>query len=261
VALQHERQPGRPASALLIQALDLLHAHRGQAGGCDRHGFVEAQLEVVPIDGCHVLVRDQSGIAVRRIAPAHDQQHAVGWDFGDRVSDQSVERVFGVDLLVVVEHDGGAVGQQAEQLTKKSAREPRHVVLVLRGEQRERLAVLAGERPARLSQVVEERRQIGVTWVYLVPDATNLAAIQPCRHHGRLACARRAHDADCRLAPSCLVQPVEQPLSLYRLMKARSGELCERAGWPRHNSTQDSSPESTPTGYPDPSYIPPTDVP
>jgi hypothetical protein len=151
-----------------------------------------------------------------------------------------VERVLRIHLLVIVEDDGGTVGQQTEQLAEETARESRHVVLVFGGEQRQGRPVLPGERPARLPEIVEKRRRIGVASIDLVPDAGNLPAIQPCPHHRRLASTRRAYDASSRLAPSCPVQSGKQPAAFHRLVKTRTGQFCKRARWPGHENPTDS---------------------
>jgi len=87
----------------------------------------------------------------------------------DRDSQHAVERILGVDVLAVVEHQAGLVEPRIK-VTEVIARERLHVPRIGGFELRQRLGS-APLRLHRLREIEKERGDVGIPAVHLVPEA------------------------------------------------------------------------------------------
>ena len=151
-----------------------------------------------------------------------------------------VEYAGAVDLASL----GGQVGSAAvqhqrerrcelgEQALEVAPREDGEAGLVLRREERELLA-LAFARAGGEAEVIEERGDVGVAFVELVPERRDLGLVEPARRERGLAAARRAGDPGDGMV---LLQQLEEAPARQHAGHARPSRLAQRYfARPRHS--------------------------
>src|SRR5262245_31545206 len=159
----------------------------------------------------------------RRLAATDEDDPPAGRDLGDGLRHDVVKRGLARQVLVVVEDDREWSLQPAVELAEEAPREHGDAVAVLGCQQRERPPA-ARRGPA---EVVEERGDVGVAFVDLVPEPAGLAPRKVARHQRRLARARRRpYPGDWFLPGE--IEPPNQPSPHQDLGLGRTGGLRQR---------------------------------
>src|SRR5215475_5925979 len=117
------------------------------------------------------MVEAVTGERRRRLAAADEDDPPAGRDLGDGLRHDVVESGLARQVLVVVEDDREWSLQPVVELAEEAPREYGDAVAVLGRQQRERPpATRRGQ-----AEVVEERGDVGVAFVDLIPESAGLA--------------------------------------------------------------------------------------
>src|SRR5262249_20227856 len=157
------------------------------------------------------------------IAAADEDDPPSSRDLGNALCHDVVENGVTRQVLVVVEDYSKGRLQPAVELAEEAPTEQHDAVAVLGRQQRERPpATRRGS-----AEIVEERGDVGVPFVDLIPESAGLARRKVARHQRRLARARRRPKPGDGLLPSEIESP-DQPRPHQGLGLRRTGGLRQR---------------------------------
>src|SRR5215469_16202154 len=181
------------------------------------------ETELRPSENLEMLMEAVTGEGRRRIATADEDDPPTVRDLGDGLRHDVVESGIARHVLVVVEDDGERRSQSAVKLAEEAPSEHGDVLAVLGRQQRKRPpATWRGQ-----AEVVEERGDVGVAFVELVPEPAGLARRDVARDQGRLPRAwRRPYPRD-RFLPG-EIEPLNQPRPHQDLRLRGTGGLRQR---------------------------------
>ena len=223
--LEHENQTGHPSVGALLEAADLFAPKRPscmQPGDPPR--FLSGQPHLLPPDDRRQPVGAQRGEHGRRSAPAHQEKVHLRGKTGRRVPDHVVQHRLRWNLLIVVEHHHRRRGEPGEQFVEEPAGEHGEAGKVFGGEEGHRLPLARGRPLRRQPHVVEERRDVRVPLVHLVPEAGKVPDVNvTADERGFPGAGRRRYPGDGPLAG--VVQQPEQPLAGEIPCYLRRGDL------------------------------------
>src|SRR5262245_37812730 len=141
-----------------------------------------------------------------RIATADEDDPPAVRDLGDGLRHDVVESGIARHVLVVVEDDGERRFQSAVKLAEEAPSEHGNVLAVLGRQQRERPPTTRRGQ----AEVVEERSDVSVAFIELVPEPAGLARRDVAGDQGRLSRAgRRPYPGDGFLPRE--IEPLNQP--------------------------------------------------
>jgi hypothetical protein len=139
-------------------------------------------------------------------------------------------------LIAVEDHGEGRLQTRVQDL-EVAAREERQPRLGVGREQRQRLALHRGGQ----AEVMEERGDVGIAVVDLVPQVINAGMLEPARGKRGLARARRPRQPRHRAA--AFLQQIEQALARKYPGEARPGGFAERSALGLHRGALPETPQ------------------
>ena len=227
---QQQDQACRPALRLVVEVSEHLGRGFSVAFPGDRVGFLARQPQVVPSDDLDRAVCAQPCHRSRRVAAADDDHAAARWYFRQRIAHHQVKRRLHRHFLVTVEHQRKGRSEplvKCLEITTGERRKPGEILgCQQRQSVRRALLMLGGGEP----EIVVEGRDVGVAFVDLVPQRTQLATLDIACDQRRLARARWTGHPDHRpLAPA--VEHLEQAIARQDAGQSGPRGLAERDGF------------------------------
>jgi hypothetical protein len=220
--LEHQDQSGRPALRAVIERVDGLGRRAGPPFGDDRACLFARETQLVPADHREGLVRAQTSERRGRVAAAHDEHATLGRQRLERNAQDLVQLRRRRHRLVAVEHHGERHLELSIQALEITPREHAEAGLIFRREQGQALAL---ERSGGEAEVVEERGDIGVALVELIPERRDAGMVEPARGKRGLAAPGRASHPGYR---AVLGKQAEEALARQHAGDARPRRLSQR---------------------------------
>ena len=216
--LQHQHEPGRPAPGPLVKRRRQRRRRRGRQPLEQRPGLGRAQAQLGPVDLTDGAIGAQPCEGRRRLGAAGDHDAAAARQLAHRLAQGRVHGRVARHVVVTVEDEHGRappIPQRPEELPRKIGGGGGAVG----GEARQPAGA------GRASQIVEERREIVVPAVAVVPEGRQAPRLEIGGDERRLAGAwRRPHPGDRTAA----VQALKEPRARQHAAQPGSGDLRER---------------------------------
>ena len=225
--LEDQHQAGGPALGPRVERVERSGRQGWKPLRDDRSGLIARESQRFPADMRQGAVGAQAREARRRIAATHQNRASARRQLLQRGAHHFVQRRGGRHLLVAVEDHGERRLQLREQPLEVAPREHREAGLVFGRKQRQALALAGLEIGRRKAQVIEERGDVGIAFVELVPKVWHRGVVEPARHQRGLAAAGRPGNPHRRpLAPA--IEQREQARARQDPCQARARRLAER---------------------------------
>ncbi len=222
--LQQEHEPTGPTLRPLAQ---LLHLDRAcalpsrQLRECS--DLIDVQAQLIPTEQQQLLVEARARpFRGRRGAAQHDRRE-IFRQRRDPVAQSDVQRRARRHFVIVVEDQHERCLDACRQCFEIAAREHRNVRVELGPQLRQHLAIELQRVGSREAEVVEERRQIAVAAIELIPQMRNAADFEVAADERGLARSRRSAQPDERTG--ALVERTEQAGARQHARVARARDF------------------------------------
>jgi len=191
----------------------------------DAFDFLQRQLQVVPAEQREVAVRAGTRLLGGSRRAAKDERDEALRQRREAFAQHRMERGVGRHLLVVVEYERERRLETSAERFKIAPRENGQAGEVFGGQVRQRLAQPWCSIGDGHAQIMEERTEVTVPRVQLIPKVAQIAFGDIAAHERGLARARRSIDPDDRT--TFTVKPPEQAFAQEYVGRARARDFCE----------------------------------
>ena len=225
--LEHQHDARGPALRALVQLRSRLGRERMPAHLGEFGKLAGVEVQAFGADADHLAGDAQPRKRGGRLAAARYHHAAVLRDLAEGGLEHGMQRRIQRDAVQVVEHQRhGHLGAR-KKLAEELARERSDVGAKLRAERRQLARTAAFQLARRVAEVMEERGDVGIVGVDLVPEHLEAARLEVARREAGFARSRRPRDPADR-APRHAVEPGEQPLARHDRADRRARGLGER---------------------------------